>query len=234
MKKIIVTTSWDDGHILDLKLAELFKKYGIKGTFYIAPECHEILPANRLSQEQVFALSKDFEIGAHTMTHYNMCLLSDKQIQQEILNSKKTLEEWINAPVKSFCYPRGKYTLKNKQMIRDAGFILARTTKQFSFNYAKDKYELPTSIHTYNHWLDAWQILIFARFNPFKFFKYYRHWDDLAIDMFECVLKDGGVFHLWGHSWEIENHKDWNRLERVFQYISNKVGVQYLTNGELI
>jgi hypothetical protein len=34
---IYVTTSWDDGHKLDMKLAVLLKKYGIKGTFYICP-----------------------------------------------------------------------------------------------------------------------------------------------------------------------------------------------------
>ena len=234
MKKVIVTTSWDDGHILDLKLAELLKKYNLKGTFYIAPECHEILPQNRLSQEQVLALSKDFEIGVHTMTHPDMRLLTDEQIKREISDSKKLLEKWTGGPVKSFCYPSGKYLLKQKQVVREVGFVLARTVKQFSFDVTKDPYEMPTSIHAYDHWLDVWKIAVFARFNPFKFFKYYRHWDNLAIDMFECVLKDGGVFHLWGHSWEIENHKDWNRLERVFQYISNKVGVQYLTNGELI
>ena len=31
----IITTSWDDGHPLDFKLAELLNKYNLKGTFYI-------------------------------------------------------------------------------------------------------------------------------------------------------------------------------------------------------
>ena len=31
----IVTTSWDDGNKLDLKLAALLDKYGLVGTFYI-------------------------------------------------------------------------------------------------------------------------------------------------------------------------------------------------------
>ena len=35
MSKLIVTTSWDDGSRLDLKLAELLEKYGISGTFYV-------------------------------------------------------------------------------------------------------------------------------------------------------------------------------------------------------
>ena len=37
MKFVLVTTSWDDGHILDIKLASLLRLYNLKGTFYIAP-----------------------------------------------------------------------------------------------------------------------------------------------------------------------------------------------------
>ncbi len=40
MKKI-VTTSWDDGHKLDLKLAHLLQKYNMPATFYVSPECRE-------------------------------------------------------------------------------------------------------------------------------------------------------------------------------------------------
>jgi len=36
MKKVIVTTSWDDGHLLDLRLAQLLQDAGLKGTFYIS------------------------------------------------------------------------------------------------------------------------------------------------------------------------------------------------------
>lgn len=35
MDKAIVTTSWDDGHPSDLKLAELLKRYDVPATFYI-------------------------------------------------------------------------------------------------------------------------------------------------------------------------------------------------------
>ena len=35
MDRVIITTSWDDGHSLDLKLAGLLQKYDIPATFYI-------------------------------------------------------------------------------------------------------------------------------------------------------------------------------------------------------
>lgn len=42
-----ITTSWDDGHPLDLRVAELLSEYHLQGTFYvpIAAEAGTITPA---------------------------------------------------------------------------------------------------------------------------------------------------------------------------------------------
>lgn len=65
--ELIVTTSWDDGSYLDLRLSSLLDKYGIKGTFYISPyyEYRE----RSLTENEIILLSKRGEIGAHTLTH---------------------------------------------------------------------------------------------------------------------------------------------------------------------
>jgi len=60
MNKIIVTTSWDDGHKFDIRLAKLLDKYGLKGTFYITKNFQ-----GRLSKEEIKSISKNHEIGAH-------------------------------------------------------------------------------------------------------------------------------------------------------------------------
>ena len=69
MQKAIVTTSWDDGHPLDLKLAELLGKYNIPGTFYIPPENSE---RECLTPEGIHELSQYVDIGGHTLRH--VCL----------------------------------------------------------------------------------------------------------------------------------------------------------------
>ena len=41
---------------------------------------------------------------------------------------------------------------------------------------------------------------------------------------------------MWGHSWEIEEDKNWNSLENVLQFVkeqSEKYEVEFLTNGEI-
>lgn len=233
MKKIIVTTSWDDGHILDIKLANLLKKYAIKGTFYISPEDNRRSVEERLNKEQILELSKSFEIGGHTMTHVQLDQISIEKARIEIKESKQFLESIVGRSIKSFCYPWGKYNLEHIHEIEKAGFNVGRTVKRFILNKGIDRYKLATTIDTYDHWSDVWHVALFVRFNPFKFFRYYHHWDILALAMFDRVLRKGGVFHLWGHSAEIEDHKDWSRLERVLQYISNRINVEYLTNSEI-
>jgi len=232
MKKAIVTTSWDDGHRLDAKLAELLDRYQLAATFYIAPENREIAPNLRLSKEQVRKLAQRFEIGAHTMTHPRLSHISDDAARQEIVESKKTLEDWTGQKITSFCYPGGDYTMIHETMVRDAGFSLARTVQRFATEVGKDPFALPTTVDAYRHWSDA--APIFKEAGVGRFFDHYANWDKLAIAMFDNVSANGGVFHLWGHSSEIEKNGDWNRLERVFKHMSKHPGVQYVTNKELV
>lgn len=232
MKEVIVTTSWDDGHILDVRLSALLKKYDIKGTFYIAPKDYESIPEKRLTDEQIKELSKDFEIGAHTMSHAHLVELADNEARLEIEESKLYLEKLIGRAVTSFCYPRGEYHTKHVEMIRNAGFNYGRTVKRFIAGKACSPLEAGTTINTYNHYSDLWEIAKLAKFNPTKIYAYFQ-WDNLAKEMFDRVLRDGGEFHLWGHSWEIEEHGDWEKLESVLAYISHKQGVRYVVNGDL-
>jgi len=59
----LITTSWDDGHPKDFKIAELLDKYNLQATFYIPKENaeHEVM-----KEERILELSKKYEIGGHT------------------------------------------------------------------------------------------------------------------------------------------------------------------------
>jgi len=94
MPKVIVTTSWDDGHMLDLKLAELLRKYDLKGTFYVAPLNREFKKEDLMSDYQLRRLSQEFEIGAHTMTHPRLGKISAEEADKEIRESKTYLESF--------------------------------------------------------------------------------------------------------------------------------------------
>lgn len=232
MSKVIVTTSWDDGHILDIRLAELLAKYDLPATFYVAPKDQEFATDELLKDKDIKKLSKKFEIGAHTITHPRLTDISDREAKREMLDSKKYLEELIGKPVTSFCYPGGNYEAKHAQMAAEMGFTYARTVKRHSFTLKGSLFEAKTTVNAYNHFQDLYKIAHSAHFNPIKTIQYFQ-WDNLAIAMFDQVMKNGGVYHLWGHSWEIDSHKDWQKLERVFKYIAGHKRVTYVANDKL-
>jgi peptidoglycan/xylan/chitin deacetylase (PgdA/CDA1 family) len=80
MRKTLVTTSWDDGHNLDLKVAALLDKSGLKGTFYISPQNRELSSASRLSDENIKLLASQHEVGAHTNTHPHLTRLDRNEV----------------------------------------------------------------------------------------------------------------------------------------------------------
>src|SRR5437016_638262 len=91
MQAAIVTTSWDDGHSTDLRIAELLAAHGLKGTFYVAfnhPNSPEI------SDDEICTLSRmGMEIGSHTMTHRLLTGRPPADVQHELSKSKKRLED---------------------------------------------------------------------------------------------------------------------------------------------
>jgi peptidoglycan/xylan/chitin deacetylase (PgdA/CDA1 family) len=233
-KHVLVTTSWDDGHKLDLKLARLLNKYGIRGTFYISPNNREFNKMDLLSDSEIIEISKNFEIGAHTLTHPRLSTVSSVESYDEISGSRQYLEMVTGRRIVSFSYPGGDYDSTHVSQVKKAGFKLARTTKRFAGSIGEKRYEIPTSIHAYKHWSDIKKIATISNFDYMNFFKYFSNWDQLAIVFFNHIMQNGQIFHLWGHSWEIEKHNDWDKLEKVLKHIANRRNVMYGTNAELL
>jgi D-inositol-3-phosphate glycosyltransferase len=232
-KTICVTTSWDDGHKLDTRLAALLKKYGIKGTFYICPQDREFKRKELLSVQEMLAISQDFEIGGHTITHPHLTEVPILQADAEIAQSKAYLEEILQREVTAFCYPYGDYNDAVKDLVKKHGYRLARTTKRYAFALSYDLFALPTTFHTYSHYSDLHKILSFAQFSPATVKKFWD-WENLAIALFEHTCQTGGIFHLWGHSWEIEKNNGWHKLENVLAHIAANSNVTHQTNTEIL
>ena len=232
MEHVIVTTSWDDGHKCDIRLAGLLRKYGVRGTFYVCPETHEFPAPERLTPDEIRTLAAEFEIGAHTMTHPHLSQLDAAAARDEIVRSKETLEAITGGPVPSFCYPYGDHNQKTKRIVREAGFDRARSINRFVTRTA-DRYAIGTSVDTYDHLRDGMlSVLRLCGYRPWQVLRM-RRWDNLAKAMFAQACERGEVFHLWGHSREIDIHQDWERLEAFLAWLSEQPGVVFATNGEV-
>src|SRR5205809_306729 len=112
-----ITTSWDDGHPLDLRVADLLAKYGLSGTFYV-PMTSEY---GTMSQDELRELSSAFEIGAHTLHHVELTGATEQLAREEIADSKSWLEDRIGLPCRMFCPPKGRYSNRHLHLIRDVG-----------------------------------------------------------------------------------------------------------------
>ncbi len=229
MAKLIVTTSWDDGAVSDLKLGELLTKYGIKGTFYI-PRFSKRL--TMLQKVDLQALAAHHEIGAHTLNHAHLTLIPPAAAKTEIEGSKSYLEDILAAKIKMFCYPYGEYNAETKQMVRVCRFSGARTVKFKGMKNISDPYEFGVTVTASNHQPDEADEI--AKYSQAVSIKSLSDWELKAKILFDLALAEGGVWHLWGHSWEIDEHHDWQKLARVLQYVSNRPEARYFTNGETV
>lgn len=236
MPNVIVTTSWDDGHPLDVKLANLLAEFRINGTFYVSSKNRErsvMLPKN------IRDISKHFEIGAHSLTHRRLNTLNNHDLEKEIKDNKMLLEDIISRTVDMFCYPSGIYSTRVWQVVMNSGFIGARTTQEFRLSLPNNALQMPTTLQAYPHSpfirirhalkTRNWPgILELMRMGCGK------NWKHLACDFFNKVCEEGGVWHLWGHSWEIEQYDLWDDLRLILETVAGHNGVRYMTNGQII
>jgi len=232
-RSLLVTTSWDDGHRLDLELADMLDRHGLAGTFYIAPRSVELAPDDRMTADQIRSLASRFEIGGHTLTHRPLPSLTLSEARQEICAGRDELESIVGRPLRSFAYPRGEYDDRHVQLVGEAGFRVGRTVRRWVVAPPLDLLQLDTTVHAYRHLKDLPRLAVRPRLAWGARLACFWNWDVLAIDVFDRALESGGVFHFWGHSWEIAAHGDWQRLDKVLRHVGGRSDVSYVANGAL-
>ncbi len=230
----IFTTSWDDGHPLDLRVAELLARYDCRGTFYVPLE-YAGFP--RLTPSELRTLdSAGMEIGSHTVTHPRFTGLSSAEARRELEDSRDGLEQILGTRVRSFCFPEGKFSLRHSSLLSDAGYELARTTVAFRMELAFHPYAMPV---TFQFWPHTRQVIIRHALREGNFaglLNWLRRWGgrtdipELSTRVMDYIEEFGGTLHIWGHSWEVESRELWPALERTLAACSGRPGVHYTTN----
>ena len=233
-----ITTSWDDGHPLDFRVAQLLAKYGLTGTFYV-PRSSQRPVMNR---SQIHELSKTFEIGAHTLEHVAIDSLSDAEARAQLAGSREWIEQLTGTRCRVFCFPGGKFHSRQLPLVQQAGYEAVRTVELLSTANPRRVDGLcviPTTVQAFPHTASAYARNALKRFSGSAVFRLgsvllSRGWDRLAMVLFQQTRDRGGVFHLWGHSWEIEEQGQWENLEKFLMTIGQwRETMQGVTNSEL-
>jgi peptidoglycan/xylan/chitin deacetylase (PgdA/CDA1 family) len=138
--KVAVIT-FDDGYADNYHVAfPLLKEFGMTATVFLVSntvstdgifEWDEQKIPNQghredfklLTWQQVHEMQDyGIEFGSHTCTHRHLPTLSDEEQRQELLESKRALENSLKKPVTSFCYPAGRLTEETIKLVQETGY----------------------------------------------------------------------------------------------------------------
>jgi len=117
-KGVLVT--FDDGYDDHLEVVlPILQKYKAKATFFLLPKYfgkqntwdhRSKVILNHLSIEQAKKLVRaEQTIGSHGLTHNSLLKFSDLNLRNELIESKKMLEDLLQVEVNSFSYPYGDF-----------------------------------------------------------------------------------------------------------------------------
>lgn len=137
-----VVLTFDDGHTNNyLQAFPIIKKYGYPAIFFVSP--------GTVGQEDFMGWAEILEMqsagltfGSHGMYQEYLPDASPEVLEQEVVTSKKILEEKLKTPVEFYCYPVGGFHEQIKNKIRDAGYAGAVTTNRGGDRFNRDVFEL--------------------------------------------------------------------------------------------
>jgi len=137
-----VALTFDDGSETDLvTAAPILQRLNFTATSYITTGF--LGKPGYLSYRQLRELSDaGFEIGCHSMTHPHLSDLNEEELNREMLDSRKHLEDIIGKPVEHFSCPSGRYNRKVQLVARRGGYRTLSTSHIYPNSPATDVFEL--------------------------------------------------------------------------------------------
>jgi peptidoglycan/xylan/chitin deacetylase (PgdA/CDA1 family) len=126
-KKPILLT-FDDGYGGHYEYVyPLLKKYNFPAVFSVYTSNMGIdTGRTHFTWEQLKEMAADplITIAGHSKTHPpNLTKMTDEQLQQEIFESKKIIEENLGEPIHYFTYPAGHNDARVRELVAKAGYI---------------------------------------------------------------------------------------------------------------
>ena len=209
---------WDDGIVDDIRLIEVLRRYGAKGSFNLNLGLHKeqrtggwsdryqknILKLSLAEIEDVYA---GFLVANHSLTHPHLTQIAPDAAEREIREGRDRLEQHFGYAVTGFAYPYGDTSPAIQEMVKATGHVYARTVQAVDNVFPPAD---PTAFHPSCHFLaeDFW-------------------------DRFEKAQASGGVFYWWGHSYELVTDADWKAFEAKIARLSAAPNTQWVPLPDL-
>ena len=132
----MVAITFDDGYKDNLYfVAPLLVENGVPFTVFVTTDLSKDNKKDFLQPLEIRELSKmpGVEIGAHGVTHRRLRGLGDTELIDELVTSKKYLEDIIGKEVTSMSYPHGSFDKRVQKAVGGVGYKMAANS-YFSIN----------------------------------------------------------------------------------------------------
>ena len=227
--KKAITFSYDDGVTQDIRLIELFNRYGLKGTFNLNSELlgkkgmllreQQRIAHYKIHPDDVREIYKGHEVAVHTLTHPNLTGLDDAEVIRQVEQDRLNLSELVGYEVIGMAYPCGGVNNDDRvaALIRDnTGVRYSRTiTSTGSFAPQQNLYRFNPTVY---HLMDFEHLMALGR----------RFLELEATD-------EPQVFYIWGHAYEMDfTPEAWVQMEEFCRMISGRADIFYGTNNEVL
>lgn len=166
----VVGITFDDGYLNNLQhAAPVLQRQGFTATCYAVSGAfggtNDWDAAAGVPQKRLMALDDwrawlacGMEVGAHSRHHVDLTQIDPERAQAEIGGCRKDLEQALHTEVRHFCYPYGRYTEAQRQMVEEAGYLSATTVRRGRVQAGEESFALPRvlvaqSTHLLHFWL---------------------------------------------------------------------------------
>ena len=217
-----LTLSYDDGVEQDIKLIEIMKKYGLKGTFNLnsglyAPE-GTVYPKGQIHRRMTEAevsevyTQEGIEVAVHGYTHPWLDHMPVNMCTKDLIDDREKLESQFGVMVRGMAYPFGTYSDEVVECMKSVGIVYSRTVESsHRFDMPNDWMRLPATCHH----------------NDPKLMELARRFVEESTWGRPCM------FYLWGHSYEFEENDNWEVIEEFAEYMSGCDDIWHATNIEI-
>ena len=224
-----VTFSYDDGSRCDMRLCDIFDRFGMKGTFNL--NSSHVLDEERKTTihllEMKNILERGHEIALHGYSHKATAALSPTEAVRETLDDRLELEGALGRIIRGMAYPdsgikrphNGNNYETVKGILKSLGVVYAR-----ALGNDNREFTLPTDFHAWYPTCHHDEPELFNLADRF-----------LEMDVNHRYVADRfpRLFYVWGHSYEFDNKNNWDRIEQLCEKLSGKDDIWYATNIEI-
>ena len=142
------TLTFDDGYEGVYQNAfPILQKYHSPATIFVIGErltnrgkitSFSFLSVSQLREMMQFGI----EVGSHSLSHRDLVLLDDRNLEIEIRDSKKMIEDTLGQSIQHFCYPLGNFNHHVAETVKTIGYASACSTIMGQWNTKDELFQL--------------------------------------------------------------------------------------------